>query len=98
MTEKWLPIPGYEHYEVSSEGRVRSLARLIHTRNGRTRHYDGQILTPIPNPKTGHLGVDLYRDGQGATSVRRAEMPIGLISSGERQPIGRNSGADGRSR
>ena len=68
------------------------MARLIHTRNGRTRHYDGQILTQIPNPKTGHLGVDLYRDGQGATSVRRAEMPIGLFSSGERQPIGRNSG------
>jgi hypothetical protein len=74
------------------------LARLIHTRNGRTRHYDGQVLTPIPNPKTGHLGVDLYRDGQGATPVRRAQMPIGLFSSGERQPIGRNSGADGRSR
>ena len=67
MTERWLPITGVENYEVSSEGRVRSLARLIHTRNGRTRHYDGQILTPIPNPKTGHLGVDLYRDGQGAT-------------------------------
>ena len=74
------------------------MARLIYTRDGRTRHYDGQILTPIPNPKTGQLGVDLYRDGQGATSVRRAEMPIGLFSSGERQPIGRNSGADGRSR
>ena len=53
MTERWLPITGVENYEVSSEGRVRSLARLIHTRNGRTRHYDGQILTPIPNPKTG---------------------------------------------
>ena len=66
----WRVIPGYEHYEVSSEGRVRSLARLIQTSNGRTRWYDGQILTPIPNPKTGHLGVDLYRDGQGATPVR----------------------------
>jgi hypothetical protein len=68
------------------------LARLIRTRNGRTRHYDGQILTPIPNPKTGHLGVDLYRDRQGATPVRRAQMPIGLFSLGERQPIGRHSG------
>ena len=63
MTEIWLPIPGYEHYEVSSEGGSDHWpASSI-----RTRHYDGQILTPIPNPKTGHLGVDLYRDGQGAT-------------------------------
>ena len=28
MTEEWLPIPGYEgRYEVSSEGRVKSLMR-----------------------------------------------------------------------
>lgn len=28
--ERWLPIPGYEgHYEVSDQGRVRSLARII---------------------------------------------------------------------
>ena len=67
MTEIWLPIAGFEDYEVSSEGRVRSLARLIHTRNGRTRWRDGQIRRPMPNPKTGHLGVDLYRDGQRAT-------------------------------
>ncbi len=51
MTERWLPIPGYEHYEVSSEGRVRSLARLIHTRNGHTRWYDGQIRRRYPIPK-----------------------------------------------
>ena len=60
MTEIWLPIPGYEHYEVSSEGgsdhwpasSIRATAAPVN---------DGQILTPIPNPKTGHLEVDLYR-------------------------------------
>ena len=25
----WRVIPGFEHYAVSSEGRVRSLARLV---------------------------------------------------------------------
>ena len=29
VPERWLPIPGFENYEVSSEGRVRSLARLV---------------------------------------------------------------------
>ena len=76
MTEMVRVIPGYEHYDVSSEGGSDHWPASSITRNGRTRHYDGQILTPIPNPKTGHLGVDLYRDGQGAMPVR-AQMPIG---------------------
>ena len=52
----WRVIPGYEHYDVSSGGGSDHWPASSITRNGRTRHYDGQILTPIPNPKTGHLG------------------------------------------
>lgn len=34
-TEQWRPVPGFEgEYEVSSEGRVRSLARTVVRRNG----------------------------------------------------------------
>jgi hypothetical protein len=47
MPEIWRPVPRFEDYEVSSKARVRSLARLIHMRNGRTRRHAGQILTPI---------------------------------------------------
>jgi hypothetical protein len=98
MTEMVRVIPGYEHYEVSSEGgsdhwpasSIRATAAPVITTARFWRR------SPIPKPV--NLGVDLYRDGQGATPVRRAQMPIGLFSSGERQPIGRNSGADGRSR
>ena len=35
MVEEWVAIPGYEgNYEVSNEGRVRSLPGLLLTRQG----------------------------------------------------------------
>lgn len=42
-TERWLPVVGYEgSYEVSSEGRVRSLDRLV-TDRIRTRRLSGRL-------------------------------------------------------
>ena len=55
MSETWLPIPGFDGYEVGSEERVRSLTRPIRMRNGRTRWCEGQLLTPIADHRTGHL-------------------------------------------
>jgi hypothetical protein len=51
MREIWKPIAGYEgFYEVSSLGRVRSLARGIKCGGPRgwrgTRHYQAKILVP----------------------------------------------------
>lgn len=47
MEEKWLPVVGFEgSYEVSTEGRVRSITRMVKGKNG-TQHYrEGQILKP----------------------------------------------------
>ena len=43
--EVWKPIPNYEGlYEVSNRGRVRSLDRIIETRRGHKRPYQGQIM------------------------------------------------------
>lgn len=42
---KWKAIPGYEGtYEVSDDGRVRSLDRTVHFSDGRVRQYRGQEL------------------------------------------------------
>ena len=47
MQELWLPVVGWEGlYEVSDQGRVRSLPRF---RNGRT--YGGRPLTAVLNPR-----------------------------------------------
>lgn len=55
MSERWLPIPGFDGYEVSDRGRVRSLDRLrIYERVDRysgltitvTRRHKGRVLRP----------------------------------------------------
>ena len=48
MTEKWLPIPGWEGlYEVSNQGRVRSLDRIVERATTRPFPKRGRILTPM---------------------------------------------------
>lgn len=64
MDEIWRPIPGYEsEYEVSDQGRVRSLERRVRClRNGveSTRRVPPKILKPAPVP-SGHLTVAVRR-------------------------------------
>ena len=60
--ENWRPIPGYEgSYEVSDQGNVRSLDRIITQKNGLQRQKEGRTLRQIPNGKYGYLAVSLGR-------------------------------------
>ena len=67
MAEIWAPIAGFEGlYEVSSEGRVRSLPRLSSGRskigNPVVRSLGGRVLAAHPAGK-GYLSVCLSKDG-----------------------------------
>lgn len=45
MSEIWVDIKGYEnHYQISNEGRVRSLDRKVRYSNGKLANHDGRIL------------------------------------------------------
>lgn len=59
MEEEWKPIPGYEGYEVSNHGRVRSLDRTVQLKDGRTRRQKGRALKPWVIQ--GYLYVSLYK-------------------------------------
>jgi HNH endonuclease/NUMOD4 motif len=61
-TERWLPVTGWDNYEISNRGRVRSMARWIRTANGR-RFQAEMILRPGAG-RLGHLHVQLCAEGR----------------------------------
>lgn len=58
--ERWLPVVRWEGiYEVSDRGRVRSLPRLAHFKDGRKpRQFPGTVMA-LSTLKSGHKTVDL---------------------------------------
>lgn len=58
--EQWREVQGYPAYQVSNQGRVRSLPRLIAYRDGRDRPTKGQIRTPILTHGCGYYHVILH--------------------------------------
>lgn len=69
--EIWKPIDGYEGYEVSNQGRVRSLDRVVEYSNGKKVLYKGQIMRQRCN-ENGYPMVGLRQKGpQKRFSVHR---------------------------
>lgn len=63
-TEEWRPVVGWEgYYEVSDQGRVRSVDRVMVRCNGRKYTVRQKIMATFTEPK-GHLVVTLNRDGK----------------------------------
>lgn len=65
MTDRWLPIPGWEGmYEVSDAGRVRSVDRMVPSNlPGKMRICRGQMMKGFSLPDTDHRLVWLSRNG-----------------------------------
>ena len=75
MTQEiWKPIKGFECYEISNKGNVRSLDRIVNcVRNGKIvgLKWKGQMMKPTPNYK-GYLKITLFKDGKrGNFSIHR---------------------------
>ncbi|MCV7354514.1 NUMOD4 domain-containing protein [Mycolicibacterium fluoranthenivorans] len=64
MRELWRPVVGYEGlYEVSDQGRVRSLDRSVRYGSKAWRRHHGTEIAPFRSPPTNYLTVSLSRDG-----------------------------------
>ena len=75
--EEWRDIPGYEGaYQISSEGRVRSLDRIVERKDGSRQLRKGRNLSPHKN-KDGYMTVKLTRRNtvRVHTLVARAFLP-----------------------
>nr|DAL34361.1 MAG TPA_asm: homing endonuclease [Caudoviricetes sp.] len=65
MSETWVPVPGViRGYEISSQGRVRSVDRVTLTTSGHARCYRGHVITPARHVRGGYLFVNLSVDGR----------------------------------
>jgi hypothetical protein len=84
-TVEWRPVEGYEGlYEVSSEGRVRSLDRAI-WRAGYERQIQGVVLRQ-KRYKDGYAYVNVYRDGVQNTRAVHRLVATAFIPNPEGKP------------
>lgn len=79
--EMWKVIPGYEgHYEASSDGRIRSVDRVVikkdrHTGTKMKQFYKGRLLRPSKSNKRGSLSVHVsVNNKKSVLAVHRAVL------------------------
>jgi hypothetical protein len=68
LPEEWRPVVGWEgFYEVSHQGRLRSVDRIVECGPDRhQRRYRGMLLNRGRRSNTGHISVVLYGPGRRA--------------------------------
>lgn len=72
LFEVWKPITGFENYEVSSEGRVRSLGRWENYGQKSKRFRRGRILKLVNRVKGVYKAVNIYNEtGNKLVAVHR---------------------------
>ena len=98
MVEVWRAIPGYDRYEVSSFGRVRSVDHV----DSLGRSHSGRVLKQVTDGLGNYLYVSLTEKGKPARrfSVHRlvasafVENPDGLSEINHKDEDKRNNAAD----
>lgn len=84
--EVWRPIPGYEgSYEVSSEGRIRTIDRTFITVSGAKQRKRSRLMELMP-ARGGYLRVCLYRDGVGQGAQVHRLVAAAFLSNPEGKP------------
>lgn len=89
MKEIWKDIPSFEGYQVSNLGRVRSIDRIVLTKDGRNICYKGKLLKLHPN-KQGYLQVLL-----GTKNMQRVHLIVLKTFIGPRPPMKEGCHKDG---
>lgn len=84
--EEWRDIEGYEGlYQVSNEGRVKSLERYVEWR-GTIKHQSERILKPLENNRGGYLVVCLCKNSKVKTYTVHRLVASAFIENYEELP------------
>ena len=86
-SEQWKPVLGWEDlYEVSSQGRVRSLPRVVIHSDGRVRRLPGRVLKPgLEKGRNKYERVALCINGE--LHMKKVHLLVAEAFIGER-PVG----------
>ena len=76
--EIWKEVKGFEDYEISNLGRVKSLARIVTTVKG-SRNYKEKFLKPSISG-CGYLKVNLYKDTKAKTKKIHKLVAIAFLN------------------
>lgn len=83
MQEIWKPVPEYEGlYEASTFGNIRSLDRIVYTKNGQARQLKGRLLKPQKAIDDPRLQISLCKNY--AVVVIRVHIVIAQTFLGDR--------------
>lgn len=90
--EEWREIPGFEGYEASSFGRIRSIERSVATKRG-IWHYHGKILA-VSQKQSGHLstGLGIVNGKQRRLQIHQAVMLAFVGPAPENKMVAHNDG------
>ena len=82
MTEVWKSISGFSNYEVSTNGRIRSIKRVKKFKNGRLVQFESKIKLIRKHPKNGFLMTDLIsNDGKRKTVYPHKVVALAFIEN-----------------
>ena len=87
MENEWKPVVNYEGlYEVSSDGKIKSVARIIKDCNGNTRVWHERIMK-YAKDKDGYFRVQLSKNGKATSKLVHRIVAEAFIENPEKLPL-----------
>ena len=84
--EEWRDFEGYEgYYQISGDGRVRSIDRVVIGADGKTYHYKSRILKQV-KARDGYMAVQLFRDSRCKTYKIHRMVALTFIPNPNNKP------------
>ena len=86
MKEEWRDIPQYEGlYQVSNQGQIRSIDRIVRRNGETTKNLGGFILLPLYQ-KSGYMFVFLSKNGKAKRMAIHRAVALAFIPNTENKP------------